>query len=174
MSNLAEAFRFSMPVTEIFLRGTIMYLALFVMLRVTGKRESGGHSLTDLLVIVLVAQAAANGIAGESEGILDSLLLVATILGWSVALDAVAYRWPALLPVIKSRATPLIVDGQIDQRSLRREFMHREELMAELRLHGITDTGDVARAYLEPNGMVSVIRADRKGTDVPLKPPTVG
>ena len=83
-------------------------------------------------------------------------------------------RWPRLAPLLKSRATPLIVNGRIDQRALRREFMQRDELMAELRLHGITDPKDVARAYLEANGMVSVIRADGGEPDEPRKPPAVG
>jgi uncharacterized membrane protein YcaP (DUF421 family) len=140
------------------------------MMRVTGKREGGAHSLSDLLVVVLVAEAAAHGMAGEARGIADSLLLIATILAWSVALDAIAYRWPVLAPMIKSRATPLIVDGIINQRALRREFMQRDELMAELRLHGITDVKKVARAYLEANGMVSVIRADEEEPEDPPRP----
>lgn len=46
--------------------------------------------------------------------------------------------------------------------------------MSELRLHGITDLKNVARAYLEPNGMVSVIRSDRAESDGLQKPPTTG
>ncbi|WP_224242545.1 DUF421 domain-containing protein [Hyalangium gracile] len=97
-----------------------------------------------------------------------------TIFAWSVALDALAYRFPALAPLLKSRPVPLIRDGQINQRALRREFMNREELMAELRMHGVTDVKDVARAYLEPSGMISVIRADRKEADSPAKPHAIG
>src|SRR3712207_9413663 len=88
--------RLSAPVAEILIRGTVMFLALFAMMRVTGKREAGAHSLTDLLVVVLVAEAAAHGMAGDSRAIPDSVLLVATILFWSVALDALAYRWAPL------------------------------------------------------------------------------
>ena len=172
MPNWEAMFRLHTPVAEIFLRGTIMFLALYVMVRVTGKREAGAHSLTDLLVVVLVAQAASQGMAGEAGGITDSVLLIATILAWSVALDAIAYRWPALAPVLKSRATPLIKDGVVNKRALRREFMQHDELMAELRLHGVTDVEDVARAYLEANGMVSVIRKDDKEPDEPPKPRT--
>src|SRR3712207_3334968 len=130
------------------------------MMRVTGKREAGAHSLTDLLVVVLVAEAAAHGMAGDSRAIPDSILLVATILFWSVALDALAYRWEPLGRMLKSRPAPLILDGEINQRALRREFMRRDELMEQLRLHGLTDVTRVARAYLEHNGMVSVIRKD--------------
>jgi uncharacterized membrane protein YcaP (DUF421 family) len=174
MPEWGEMFRPSTPIAEIVVRGTVMFLAIFAMMRVAGQRESGVHSLTDLLVVVLVAEAAAHGMAGEARGIADSVLLIATILGWSVALDAVAYRWPLLAPVLKSRARPLIVDGRVNHRALRREFMQREELMAELRLHGVTDVKDVARAYLEANGMVSVIRADRAEPDDAPKPPAAG
>jgi uncharacterized membrane protein YcaP (DUF421 family) len=174
MPNWGELFRLSTPIAETVVRGKVMLLALFAMMRVTGQREAGGHSLTDLLVVVLIAEAAGNGLAGEYRGLPDGLLLVATILFWSVTLDAAAYRWPRLAGVLKSRPKPLIADGQVNQRALRREFMHRDELMAQLRLHGITDVREVARAYLEPNGMVSVIRKDQATVDDPPKPPAAG
>ena len=95
------------------------------------------------------------------------------MLAWSVGLDALACRWPARPPLPKPRATPLIVDGRIDRRALRREFMQHDELMAEPRLHGVTDVRDAARAYLEGNGMVSVIRARRGEPDEAPRPPHV-
>jgi len=174
MPDWGDVFLPTAPVAETLVRGTVMFLAIFVLMRLTGQRESGVHSLTDLLVVVLVAQAAANGMSGDGRGIVDSVLLVATILGWSLALDVVAYRWPRVAPLLKPRAIPLVVDGRIDRRALRREFMQREELMAELRLHGITDVREVRRAYLEANGMVSVIRADGAQPDEPSAPRAVG
>jgi uncharacterized membrane protein YcaP (DUF421 family) len=174
MLEWTKLFALSAPLGESLLRGTVMYLAIYAITRVVGKREAGAHSLTDLLVVVLVAEAAAPGLAGESKGILDSLVVIATLFAWSVAIDAAAYRWPALAPVLKARAMPLISNGQINQKALRREFMQREELMAELRLHGITDPKQVARAYLEANGMVSVIRADQGESEEPPKPHVFG
>jgi hypothetical protein len=40
-------------------------------------------------------EAAVHGRADDARGIADTLLLllVATIFGWSAALDAIAYRW---------------------------------------------------------------------------------
>ena len=92
MSNWGDVFLPSTPIAEILVRGTVMFLVIYALMRVTGKRESGAHSLSDLLVVVLVAQAAAPGMAGEARGIADSILLIATILGWSVAIDAITYR----------------------------------------------------------------------------------
>lgn len=166
---LPEMFRLSVPLSEIVIRGTVMFLVLYVLMRIVGKREAGAHSLTDLLVVVLVASGAAHGMSGAAHSIADSVVLVATILFWSIALDALAYRWPRLGRLLKARATPLVRDGKINQRALRRELMNREELMTELRLHGISDVREVARAYLEPNGMVSIIRTTG---DDPEPPPT--
>ncbi|MFC5814805.1 DUF421 domain-containing protein [Nonomuraea harbinensis] len=162
------------PPAELVVRGTVTFLMLLVLIRVTGQRESGGLGITDVLLVVLVAQAAAGGLAGDSHSIADGFVLVVTILVWSVVLDAVAYRWPRAAAVLKARPQPLIKDGRLNPRVMRREFMTREEVFSQLRLHGIRDLGQVSRAYLEPNGMISVIRHDDTGTDPPPAPKMLG
>lgn len=160
------------PVVELVVRGTVTFLALIVALRIVGQRESGGLGLTDLLVVVLVADAAGVGLQGDAGSIADSFVLVATILFWSVALDALSYRWPRFAAVAKARPKSLIRDGVLDRRVMRREFMTDEEVLSQLRLHGITDPVEVKRANIEPNGMISVIRQDGSEPDTPARPPT--
>lgn len=160
----------AVPLAETFVRGTVMFLALLVMLRVVGQREAGGLGLTDLLVVVLVAQAASGGLSGGTSTVTDGLLLVATILFWSVAVDAVAYRSPRAARVLKARPRTLVRRGDVDQRALRREFMTRDEVLSQLRLHGITDPADVEEVVLEPNGMISVVRRDPGSPDQPVPP----
>ena len=59
--------------------------------------------------------------------------------------------------MIKAGAEPLIRDGEPNRRVMRRELMNRDEVLSQLRLHGLTHESEVHRAYVEPNGMVSVI-----------------
>lgn len=150
----------SVPLLELVVRGTITFLALMLLLRLTGQRESGGLGLTDLLLVVLVADAASTGLTGDAETIGDGLILVCTIIVWSVCLDAVSYRWPWLARVLKSRPKPLIENGMLNRRAMRREFLTRGEVMSQLRLQGIDDLSGVRRAFIEPNGMISVIPVD--------------
>jgi uncharacterized membrane protein YcaP (DUF421 family) len=82
----------STPLLEVFVRQTATYLGLLVLVRVVGQRESGGLGINYLLVVVLIAEAASSGIADDYRSVIDGLLLVATILLWSVAVDAIAYR----------------------------------------------------------------------------------
>ncbi|WP_448071551.1 DUF421 domain-containing protein [Georgenia yuyongxinii] len=174
MPDWGAIFAPSVPVGELLVRGTVTFLALMALLRLVGQRESGGLGLTDLLVVVLAADAASTGLTGDAATIADGLVLVGTILVWSVTLDALAYRWPRLGAVLKARPRPLIQDGRLNRRAMRREFMSREEVVSQLRLHGIEDPAMVHRAYLEPNGTISIIaRKDASAPDTtgPAEPP---
>ena len=70
---------------ELFLRGTIMYLVIFVLLRVVLRRQVGGIGMTDILVIVLVAEVAGKGITAEYKSVVEGAVLVGTVLFWSYA-----------------------------------------------------------------------------------------
>ncbi|MDI2098515.1 hypothetical protein QF206_06010 [Klugiella sp. YN-L-19] len=85
----ASIFVPSIPVLESVVRGSLVVIGLTILLRITGQRESGSLALTDLLVIVLIAQAIGQGLAPESTSITDGFISVLTILAWSIA----SMRW---------------------------------------------------------------------------------
>lgn len=144
------------PPLEIVIRGSVMYVVLYTLLRLVVKRESGTTSVTDLLVIVLLADAAQNGMAGEYRSITDGALLVAVIMAWSYALDAIAYRWPKAARLIRPRPLLLVRDGQILHRNMRRELITEDELYGRLRQQGIEDISRVHEVRMESDGKLSV------------------
>lgn len=171
--DITEVLNPSVTVTELVVRGTLVFLGLMLCLRLVGQREAGGLGLTDLLVVVLIVDAASSGLTGDTDTIGDGFILVGTILFWSVALDAVSYRWPRLGRILKARPKPLIEDGRLNRRVMRRELMTDVEVFAQLRLHGVERLDQVHRAYLEPNGMISVVPADdEESIDPPGSPAT--
>jgi uncharacterized membrane protein YcaP (DUF421 family) len=157
MVQWSELFALRTPPVEILVRGTVTYLALFAMLRFLLKRESGTTGVTDLLVIVLIADAAQNAMAGQYTTITDGVLLVAVIIGWSFLLDAIAYYFPAAARVIRPRPLLLVRDGRIIQRNMRRELVTESELRSLLREQGIDNLTRVREARMEPDGQISVI-----------------
>lgn len=96
-----------------------------------------------------------------------------TILFWSVVVDAISYRFPGFSHLVKARPKPLIRDGKLDRHTMRREFMSREEVESQLRLHGIQDISRVQQAYLEPNGMISVLTRDGTQNSPAERPETL-
>jgi uncharacterized membrane protein YcaP (DUF421 family) len=157
------------PLLEIFLRGTIVYLALFLMLRVVLKREAGTVGITDLLVVVLLADAAQNAMADDYKSISDGLVLVATIVFWAYALNWLGYRFPAIQRMVHPPPLLLVENGQMLPRNMRKEFITGDELLSMLRQQGIEDVGHVKRAYMEGDGKISVISADKKSHPAPEK-----
>src|SRR4051812_23167495 len=142
---------------EIALRGAVMYLALFCLFRLLPRRHIGLLGTSDLLVVVLIADAAQNGLAGEYRSITEGLVLVGTILLLDYAIDWVDYRFPALR-LNAADPMPLVRDGRVVHGTMTREKITEEELMALLREQGVEDMRDIARAYMEGDGHVSVIR----------------
>ncbi|MFC0507780.1 DUF421 domain-containing protein [Micromonospora costi] len=156
MADWVQLFVPSTPLLETVVRGSVMYLTLFGLLRVILKRESGTTGVTDLLVIVLLADAAQNGMSGNYTSITDGVLLVAVIIGWSYLLDAVAYRWPAAARLIRPSSLVLVRDGRMLHRNMRRELITDEELRQQLREQGIDDVAKVREARMESDGQLSV------------------
>jgi uncharacterized membrane protein YcaP (DUF421 family) len=148
------------PLLEIVIRGSVMYLVLYTLLRVVVKREAGTTSVTDILVIVLLADAAQNGMAGEYRSITEGVLLVAVIIGWSYLLDAIAYRWPKAARLIRPRSLLLVRDGHILHRNMRRELITEEELHSRLRERDIDDLSKVREVRMESDGKFSIITHD--------------
>ena len=144
-------------VWDLIVRGTITFLGLMLLFRVIGRREAGGLGITDLLVVLLVVDASSSGLLGGSETLGDSAILVLTVVFWSVLIDALSWRWPGMGTLFKAPPRPIIQDGRLNHRAMRRELMSAEELESQLRLHGIHEISEVERAFIEPNGMVSIV-----------------
>jgi uncharacterized membrane protein YcaP (DUF421 family) len=146
------------PLLEIVVRGTVVYLALFAMLRFILKRQSGTVGVTDLLVVVLIADAAQNAMAGEYRSVPDGILLVAVIIGWSYVLDWLGYQFPLVGRIVHPPPLDLIRDGKLLRKNLRTEFITKEELMSQLREQGIGSITEVKSARMEGDGHISVVK----------------
>ncbi len=156
--DLAELFRLSMPLAEIVLRASAVYVFLFLIFRFVIRRDVGSVDIADVLLLVLVADASQNAMAGEYTTVTDGLVLVSTLIGWNVLLDWLAFRYPAVRRLVEPSSLPLVRHGRLLRRNLRREFITEEELFALLREQGVEDIAQVKLACLEPDGNFSVIR----------------
>ncbi len=146
-------------VLEVILRGTIMYLGMFALLRVF-RRQAGAIGMADLLVIVVIADAAQNGMAGEAKSITEALILVAVIVAWDWIFDWLGFRSKSAAKVLDPEPLELIKNGRVVQENLDKEMITKEELVSQLRQQGIEQISDVKRCCLESNGKFSVIKFD--------------
>lgn len=158
--NWSAIFGFSMSPWELILRGTFIYWFLFLAFRILLRRDAGTIGMADVLLIVLLADAAQNAMAGQYGSVTEGVVLVLTLVFWNVAIDYCAFRFPALRPLVEAPPLKLVDQGRIQHRNLRREFMSTDELMAKLREHGVDDVRRVKHALMESDGTVTVVLMD--------------
>ena len=145
---------------EILLRGTIMYLGIFVLMRFM-RRVVGSISTADLLIIVIVADAAQNAMSADYHSITEGVVLIGTIFGWNFLMDWLEFRFPALQPLLEGRPLALVKNGRMIRRHMRAEMITLAELKSQLREHGVEDIAQVRHCFLEADGHLSVIVNDR-------------
>ena len=152
------AFLPSVSWLELVVRGSIMYLALFSLMRFVLKREGGNIGLADLLMTVLVADAAQNAMAAEYKSVTDGIVLVGTLVFWNYMLDWLAFRFSFIRRIVEPPPLKLVEQGQMLRKNMRRELISEEELMSHVRESGAADLKEVRAAYMESDGKISVVR----------------
>jgi len=152
---------------EIVIRGTTIYLVLFVVMRFLPRREVGGLGAADILLIVLIADAVQEGMAGRYESVTEGLLLAGTIFFWATLIDWTDYRFPHLR---LTEGPPLAVvrNGRLMRRNMAREQVTEDEVLSQLRQHGYESLDGVRAAYIEGDGRFSVL--GRKGASAQVPP----
>lgn len=147
-----------LPLAETFVRATVMFLVLFGILRFAPNRMTGSLGVNDLLLLILLANAAQNAISGGYQSIGDGLLLVGIVTGWSLVIGYGAQRLRIVKRFARPRPRLLVRRGRLLRDNLDRELITADELMSQLRLEGVRRLDEVEAAILEPDGQVSVIR----------------
>lgn len=154
----SELFIFTISPWELVVRGSLMYWFIFILLRLAGRRDLGSVGAADVLLVVLIADAAQNAMSAEYKTVAEGMVLVGTLVLWSVAIDRACYFFPSVSRLFEPGRICLIKDGILQRRGMRREYITREELMSELRLAGIADLSEVHRAYIESTGNISFLK----------------
>ncbi|HJV86042.1 MAG TPA: YetF domain-containing protein [Noviherbaspirillum sp.] len=153
-----EMFKMSVPLGEILIRGTVMYWFLFLMFRFVVRREVGAVGIADILILVIVADAAQNAMAGEYTSVSDGMVLVGTLIGWNMVFDWLSYASPLFRRLAEPGPLRLIENGVIQRRNMRKEFITVEELWGKLREQGVESLSEVKLAFMESDGQISVIK----------------
>lgn len=145
------------PLLQVFVRGTVIYIVIFFIVRAIPNRQVGGVGMNDLLLVVLIASAATNALAGDYKSITNGVVLIVTIVFWSYVFNWLGHRFPMFHRIFHPTPKPLIKDGEIQHDNMQREMVTEEELIGKLRRQGLTEAKEVQEAHIETDGQISVV-----------------
>ena len=146
----------SVGVGELMLRVVIVYVAIFVLLRVVGKKHVGELTPFDLVVLLLLSESVQNALIADDKSVTCGILAAATLFGLSQLVGFVSWRSKRAERVLEGIPRVLVRHGHVYKDVLAREQITQKELLEALRREGCTSLTKVRYAVLENDGAITV------------------
>ncbi len=145
---------------DIVIRATVIFFALYLIVRLLGKRELAQLTPFELIVLVVTGDLIQQGVTHNDFSLTGSILAVATFAFWASVLSWVTYLSRRAERVLDGQPRVIVRDGKIIRENLRRDRLTESEIQSEMRLAGIAHVRDVAWAILERTGKMSFIKRE--------------
>ena len=129
-------FQLTVPWWEILARAALLYVVLFALVRMTGKRQVGEMTPFDLILLMLLSEQASQALSGGDQSVTGATMGLVILVMLNVAVVFITARWMRAEHWLEGRPQFLIRDGRVDYKMLKRESISKNDLMASLREHG--------------------------------------
>ncbi|MGH7500817.1 MAG: DUF421 domain-containing protein [Longimicrobiales bacterium] len=156
---------------DVVIRATVIFFALYVLVRLMGKRELAQMTPFELIVLIVFGDLIQQGVTHNDFSLTAALLAIATMAFWALSLSFITYHSHRAESLLDGKPRVIVRSGQIVQENLRRDRLTRSEILSEMRLAGIAHLSDVAWAILEPRGRMSFIQRSATGGEEPPAEP---
>jgi uncharacterized membrane protein YcaP (DUF421 family) len=155
-------FDLSLPWWEFVARASMVYFALLVMMRVSGKRTVGQFTPFDLLVVMLLSESVSASLAGGDDSIPGGLLLAGTLIALNVIVATLTARVRGIASLIDGEPVLLGRDGKLFHAAIRRQHIPLGDVEQALRQND-TQLADMKLLMLETDGEITVVSKDKDG-----------
>lgn len=149
-------------ILEILLRVVLIYFFTLLLLRWSGKRTIGEITFFDFAIIIALGTAVGDGMMYDDSPLIHSFVVIFGVLALQRLMASLTEKNKFLEKLVEGKPTLIVENGVILLDRLHEESLSHEELFESLRYEGIHQLGQVALAYLEPTGKMSVIKSAKE------------
>lgn len=165
----SQLFELETPLSEIFIRGSVLYVGILTLMRFMPRRTGAELSLMDLIWVLFLSEAASHSM-GDYHSLTDGILMVIVLMFWDYAINILKQNFKVMDKLLSTAPLLIVKNGKFLRRNMRKEYLSKEELLSNLREHGIDDISKVKKAYIEGEGEITAITFDnRKFTEAGQK-----
>lgn len=151
------------PIGRILVVATLGYLALVVLLRVSGKRTLSRLNAFDFVITVALGATFGRVLTASSVALAEAVTAFAVLIALQAAVTGLKVRSPRFAGLVTAPPTLLWFRGQWLDAALRTERVTRDEVEATARLHGLGSLAEAEAVVLESDGRFSVVKAKSAG-----------
>lgn len=142
---------------RIIVTGILGFVALVMMLRISGKRTLSKMNAFDLVVTVALGSTFATVLLSASVPLFEGIVALALLIGMQFAITWLSLRSARFRALIKSEPTLLVHNGSYVETAMRQQRVTRDEIGAALRASGKTDISETGSVVLETDGSLTVV-----------------
>ena len=142
---------------DLILRATAIFLFVYLITRVVGRRELGSTEPFDLILLVVLGDLIQQGVTQSDNSITGAVLVISTFTLLTVLVSFVSVKLPKLRSVLDGEPLILVEDGKPNTANLKRQRLDLSEVLSEARLQQVTQLQDIQWAILESSGQISII-----------------
>lgn len=146
------------PWYELVIRGTVIYIFMFIIMRVWGKKHLGELTAFDFILLLFMSEAVQNSLVDDEKSLFGGMIVIATFLSWNVLVNKLTFHFRPLEKLLDGEPKVLIKDGKIVESVRQKEQITDQELHEAIRQQGVLEIGKVKQATIETNGHISVVQ----------------
>lgn len=141
----------------LFIRSILLYILVFMVIRLTGKRQLSDLQPFDLITTLLIADLASVPASDTGMPLAYGIVPILTLFLMQQGVAFLSMKWEGFRYVMCGRPLLMIAKGEVQEKSLRDAKYTLNDLMEQLRANGTFQVSDVEYAILETNGDLSVL-----------------
>jgi uncharacterized membrane protein YcaP (DUF421 family) len=145
------------PWWEFIVRAGVVYIALLVMVRISGKRTVGQFTPFDLVVVMLLSEAVSGSINGQDESLPGGLIAAATLMTLDVLIAIGSARSRRIDRAMQGDPVLVGRDGVVYEDVLKRQRVPRSDLDKALR-DADCEIEEMRMAILESDGNINIMK----------------
>jgi len=147
---------------DIIIRSAVIYFALLILLRITGNRSLSQITVFDFILLLIISEAAQNGLVGNDYSITNSLLIISTLVAIDIGLSKVKSWLPRMERFIEGTPLLLVRDGAVLRDHLKNAGVDEDDILeAGRKLQGLQRLDEIKYAVLERDGDITIVPQQR-------------
>ena len=137
--------------------GAPAYVALLILLRLSGKRTLSKLNAFDLVITVAFGSCLASALLDRSLTLAEIVTAFALLVILQFIITWTSVRWSAVDRLVKAEPALLYHRGTYVRDAMKRERVTESEIGAAVREQGHADVGQIDSVILETDGSISVV-----------------
>jgi len=146
---------------DIAIRSAVIFVFIYVLMRIVGRRELSSLEPFDLILLVVLGDSVQQAVTQDDYSVTGAVIVVATIALLQVSVSYLNFKVPRLRPILDGEPIVIVQDGKVIEGNARRERLTLDDIAEAARMQSIASLEDVQWAVLETSGEMSFIEKQK-------------